>query len=106
MNKRLNPDEAVAYGATVQAGILSGDAVASMQDILLLDVAPLSLGLATTDETLSGDYMTPLIKRNTKIPIEMTKRFATARDFQSGYSIQILQGEFPDADQNHQVSQF
>lgn len=72
LNKRLNPDEAVAFGATIQAGILSGHANQELNDIILLDVAPLSLGIATTDETCTENNMTTIIKRNTSIPIEFT----------------------------------
>ena len=96
-SKGVNPDEAVALGAALQAGVLSGE----VKDILLLDVTPLTLGL----ETLGG-VMTPLIARNTTIPASKTETFSTAADNQTSVEIHVLQGERPMASDNRTLGKF
>jgi molecular chaperone DnaK len=96
-NKSVNPDEVVAIGAAVQAGILAGD----VKDVLLLDVTPLTLGI----ETLGG-VMTKLIERNTTIPTRKTQIFSTAADNQTSVEINVLQGERDMATDNRQLARF
>lgn len=96
-NKSVNPDEVVAVGAALQAGVLSGE----VRDVLLLDVTPLTLGL----ETLGG-VLTPLIERNTTIPIAKTEVFSTAEDGQPAVDIKVFQGERPMAEDNMLLGQF
>ncbi|NMB61191.1 MAG: molecular chaperone DnaK [Chloroflexi bacterium] len=96
-NKSVNPDEVVAVGAAIQAGVLAGD----VQDVLLLDVTPLSLGV----ETLGG-VMTTLISRNTTVPVKKSEVFSTAEDNQTSVDIHVLQGERSRADDNNSLGRF
>ncbi|MBN19236.1 MAG: molecular chaperone DnaK [Chloroflexi bacterium] len=96
-NKGVNPDEVVAIGAAIQAGVLQGD----VQDVLLLDVTPLTLGI----ETLGG-ISTPLVPRNTTIPTAKSETFTTAADNQTSVEVHVLQGERTTASENKSIGRF
>jgi len=101
VNKSINPDEAMAYGAAVHAAVLSGDESEKMKNLLLLDVAPLSLGIGMVDGTF-----TPLINRNTIVPAKRSLIVSTHEDYQTSMLIEVYEGEGTRMQDNHLLGQF
>jgi heat shock 70kDa protein 1/2/6/8 len=97
----INPDEAVAYGAAVQGGVLSGEGSSTTQDLLLVDVTPLSLGIETT-----GGVMSTILKRNTSIPCRQTARYSTEDDFQTSIDVRVFEGERSMVKDNNFLGEF
>jgi L1 cell adhesion molecule like protein len=101
LNKSINPDEAVAYGAAVQAAILTGQGNENTKELLLLDVAALSMGIETV-----GGVMVSIINRNTTLPTRQTKEFTTTENGQTGLEVIIFEGERKLTKDNHKLGEF
>ena len=101
LNTSIHPDEAVAYGAAIQAAILNGEDFDALQDLILLDVTPLTLGIS-----VKGDIMSPIIPRNSTIPCKETKRYVTSENNQTVISIRIFEGEREMVKNNHLLGNF